>query len=73
VLIVSEGEAVAASLIENREREEMHIADEAIAFRLLTEEGRSVSHVAALFKVSEMVMRRAIKIANLTRAARHAA
>ena len=65
VLIVSEGEAVAASLIENREREAMSIADESVAFRLLTEEGKSVSHVAALFKVSEMVVRRALKIANL--------
>ena len=67
VLIVSEGggEAVAASLIENREREAMHIADESVAFRLLTEEGKSVAHIAALFKVSEMVVRRALKIANL--------
>ena len=57
VLIVSDGEAVAASLIENREREAMSIADESVAFRLLTEEGKSVAHVAALFKVSEMVVR----------------
>lgn len=47
VLIVSEGEAVAASLIENREREAMSLADECVAFRLLTEEGRSVAHIAA--------------------------
>ncbi|MDT8844008.1 ParB/RepB/Spo0J family partition protein [Paraburkholderia fungorum] len=65
VLIVSEGEAVAASLIENREREAMSIADEAVAFRLLADEGKSTGHVAALFKVSEMVVRRALKIANL--------
>ncbi|WP_454862584.1 ParB/RepB/Spo0J family partition protein [Paraburkholderia fungorum] len=65
VLIVSEGEAVAASLIENREREPMHIADECVAFGLLVAEGKPVSHVAALFKVSEMVVRRALKIANL--------
>lgn len=65
VLIVSEGEAVAASLIENREREAMSIADESVAFRLLTEEGKSIAHVSALFKVSEMVVRRALRIANL--------
>lgn len=65
VLIVSEGEAVAASLIENREREPMHIADECVAFGLLAQEGKPVSHIAALFKVSEMVVRRALKIANL--------
>jgi ParB family chromosome partitioning protein len=64
VLIVSEGEAVAASLIENRERE-VSIADESVAFRILTEEGKSIAHVSALFKVSEMVVRRALKIANL--------
>ncbi|MGF6872932.1 ParB family chromosome partitioning protein [Paraburkholderia sp. MM5477-R1] len=66
VLVVSEGEAVAASLIENREREDMHVADEAVAFRLLVDEGKSVTHVAAVFKVSEMVVRRALKIANLS-------
>jgi ParB family chromosome partitioning protein len=66
VLIVSEGGAVAASLIENRERETMHIADECSAFRLLTEEGKSIAHISALFKVSEMVVRRALRIANLS-------
>jgi ParB family chromosome partitioning protein len=40
VLIVSEGEAVAASLIENREREDMSSADESVAFRLLTERAK---------------------------------
>lgn len=65
VLVVSEGEALAASLIENREREDMHIADECVAFRLLTEEGRSVAHIAALFRIPEVAVRRALKIANL--------
>jgi ParB family transcriptional regulator, chromosome partitioning protein len=65
VLVVSEGEAVAASLIENRERENMHIADECVAFRLLMEEGKSVAHIAALFKVADVAVRRALKIANL--------
>ncbi|MEM5386687.1 ParB/RepB/Spo0J family partition protein [Paraburkholderia phymatum] len=66
VLTVSEGEALAASLIENREREAMHIADECVAFRLLTEEGKSVAHIAALFKVPDIAVRRALKIANLS-------
>jgi len=66
VLIVSEGEAVAASLIENREREAMHLADECVAFRLLTEEGKSVAHIAALFAVPDVAVRRALKIANLS-------
>lgn len=66
VLIVSEGEALAISLMENREREDMHIADECTAFRLLVEEGKSVAHVAARFTVSEVAVRRALKIANLS-------
>ncbi|WP_321899444.1 ParB/RepB/Spo0J family partition protein [Paraburkholderia heleia] len=65
VLILTEGEALAASLIENREREAMHIADECVAFRLLAEEGRSVAHIATLFAVAELAVRRALKIANL--------
>lgn len=65
VLIVSEGEALAISLIENREREDMHIADECVAFRLLVDEGKSVAHVAAMFKISDVAVRRALKIANL--------
>lgn len=65
VLIVSEGEAVAASLIENREREDMHIADECVAFRLLVDEGKSVAHIAAMFKIPDVAVRRALKIANL--------
>jgi ParB family chromosome partitioning protein len=65
VLIVSEGEALAISLIENREREDMHVADECIAFRLLMEEGKSVAHIAARFSIPEVAVRRALKIANL--------
>lgn len=65
VLIVSEGEAVAASLIENREREDMHIADESVAFRLLIDEGRSVAHVA-FFGMSELAVRRSLKLASLS-------
>ena len=68
VLIVSEGEALAASLIENREREDMHIADECVAFRLLVDEGKSVSHIAAMFKIADVAVRRALKIANLSSA-----
>lgn len=65
VLIVSEGEAVAASLIENREREPMCLADECVAFRLLSEEGKTTGHIAALFSIPEVAVRRALKIANL--------
>ena len=66
VLILSEGEALAASLIENREREEMHIADECVAFRLLVDEGKSVAHIGAMFAIPDVAVRRALKIANLS-------
>ncbi|WP_322058475.1 ParB/RepB/Spo0J family partition protein [Paraburkholderia sp. J63] len=65
VLIVSEGEALAASLIENREREDMCVADEAVAFGLLADEGKSTGHIAALFSIPEVAVRRALKIASL--------
>jgi len=54
------------ALIENREREDMHIADESVAFRLLIEEGRSVAHVAAFFGTSELAVRRSLKLASLS-------
>jgi ParB family chromosome partitioning protein len=43
VKVVTEAEAVAASLIENHAREPMHGADQAMAFRMLIEEGRSAA------------------------------
>lgn len=66
VKVVSEAEAVAASLIENESREPMHAADQAIAFRLLLEEGRSVDYIAALFSIPLLAVQRRLKIANVS-------
>ena len=49
VRIVSEGEALAISLIENSEREGLDPFDVLRAYRMLAEEGRSVDYIAALF------------------------
>jgi ParB family chromosome partitioning protein len=66
VKVLSEAEAVAASLIENESREPMHAADQAIAFRLLLEEGRSIDYVAALFSIPALAVQRRLKIANVS-------
>ncbi|WP_181159399.1 ParB/RepB/Spo0J family partition protein [Burkholderia vietnamiensis] len=66
VLVVSAGEALAISLAENVQREGMHIADQCVAFRELIAEGRSIADIAARFSVSETVVRRALKLANIS-------
>jgi ParB family chromosome partitioning protein len=66
VKVVSEAEALAASLIENHSREPMHSADLAIAFLLLIDEGRSTDYVAALFSVPVLTVQRRLKIANVS-------
>jgi ParB family chromosome partitioning protein len=66
VKVVSDAEALAASLIENHSREPMHAADQAIAFRLLLEEGRSIDYVAALFSIPALAVQRRLKTANVS-------
>jgi ParB family chromosome partitioning protein len=66
VRVVTEAEAVAASLIENHAREPMHGADQAMAFRMLIEEGKSADYIAALFSVPVLTVQRRLKIANVS-------
>jgi ParB family chromosome partitioning protein len=66
VKVVTEAEAVATSLIENFSRESMHGADQAMAFRLLIDEGKSADYVAALFSVPVLTVQRRLKIANVS-------
>jgi ParB family chromosome partitioning protein len=66
VKVVTEAEAVASSLIENFSRDSMHGADQAMAFRLLIEEGKSADYVAALFSVPVLTVQRRLKIANVS-------
>ncbi|MBN3786002.1 ParB N-terminal domain-containing protein [Burkholderia sp. Ac-20353] len=65
VRIVSDGEALATSLIENAEREGMHIADQCEAFSQLAAEGRSIEEIAGRFSVAERDVRRALKLASV--------
>ncbi|MEX3790365.1 ParB N-terminal domain-containing protein [Paraburkholderia sp. BR14374] len=66
VRIVSEGEALAISLIENSEREGLDPFDVLRAYRMLAEEGRSVDYIAALFSASPLTVRRRMRLANVS-------
>lgn len=66
VRIVSEGEALAVSLIENTEREGLDPFDVLRAYRMLAEEGRSVDYIAALFSASPLTVRRRMKLASIS-------
>jgi ParB family chromosome partitioning protein len=64
VRIVSEGEALAISLIENSEREGLDPFDVLRAYRMLAEEGRSIDYIAALFSAAPITIKRRIKLAS---------
>ncbi|WP_213762432.1 ParB/RepB/Spo0J family partition protein [Caballeronia sp. dw_19] len=64
VRIVSEGEALAISLIENSEREGLDPFDVLRAYRMLAEEGRSIDYIAALFSAAPITIRRRMKLAS---------
>ncbi|MFL9998898.1 ParB/RepB/Spo0J family partition protein [Paraburkholderia sediminicola] len=64
VRIVSEGEALAISLIENSEREGLDPFDVLRAYRMLAEEGRSVDYIAALFSAAPITVKRRMKLAS---------
>ena len=66
VRLVSEGEALAISLIENSEREGLDPFDVLRAYRMLAEEGRSVDYIAALFSASPLTVKRRMKLANVS-------
>ncbi|PXX20941.1 ParB/RepB/Spo0J family partition protein [Burkholderia pyrrocinia] len=66
VRIVSEGEALAISLVENSEREGLDPFDVLRSYRMLAEEGRSVDYIAALFSASPLTVKRRMKLANVS-------
>jgi ParB family chromosome partitioning protein len=66
VRVVSEGEALAASLIENSQREGLDPFDVLRSFRMLAEEGRSVDYIAALFSATPITVKRRLKLANVS-------
>ncbi|RZF23715.1 ParB/RepB/Spo0J family partition protein [Paraburkholderia sp. UYCP14C] len=66
VRIVSEGEALAISLIENSEREGLDPFDVLRSYRMLAGEGRSIDYIAALFSASPLTVKRRMKLANVS-------
>lgn len=56
---------VAVSLAENELREQMHPADQFVAFRQLIDGGRSLEEVAAEFGVAPLVVQRRLRLANV--------
>jgi ParB family chromosome partitioning protein len=66
VRIVSEGEAFAASLIENAAREQLDVLDLVVSFKRLADEGKSISYISALFNVSPLTVKRRLKLADVS-------
>ncbi len=64
---VVEAAARTASLTENVQREAMHPADEFEAFAALVAEGRAIEDIAADFGVTPIVVKRRLKLANVSR------
>ena len=58
--------ATAASLAENIGREAMHAADQFLAFRTLSLNGKSTGDIAAAFGVSELTVNRRMKLAQVS-------
>lgn len=57
--------AVAASMIENGRRKNMHPAEQIIGFRTLGQEGKTASQIAALMGFHPRHVQRCLKLANL--------
>jgi ParB family chromosome partitioning protein len=65
-LLVQDGAARTVSLTENVQREAMHPADQFEAFAALVADGHPVEDIAADFGVSPLVVRRRLKLANVS-------
>lgn len=65
-LVVANASARTASLTENVQREAMHPADQFEAFAALVAEGRSIEDIAADFAVTPLVVRRRLKLGNVS-------
>jgi len=65
-LRVADASARTASLTENVQREAMSPIDELFAFQALADEGRSVEAIAADFGVTPLVVKRRLKLANVS-------
>lgn len=65
-LLVADASARTVSLAENVQRENMHSADQFVAFAALVKEGRPIEDIAADFGVSPLVVQRRLKLANVS-------
>lgn len=65
-LVVADASARTASLTENVQREAMHPADQFEAFAALVAEGRPIEDIAADFTVTPLVVRRRLKLGNVS-------
>ncbi|OJZ02923.1 ParB/RepB/Spo0J family partition protein [Variovorax sp. 67-131] len=65
-LLVADGTARTASLTENIQRTSMHPADQFEAFAALVAEGRPIEDIAADLAVTPLVVRRRLKLANVS-------
>lgn len=54
------------SLAENVVREDMHPIDQATAFKLISEEGHKIEQIALRFGVTEAIVRKRLKLADLS-------
>ena len=65
-LLVPDASARTVSLAENLLREQMHPADQFVAFAALVKEGRPIEDIAADFGVTPLVVQRRLKLANVS-------
>lgn len=65
-LLTDEDHALAASVAENSGRDEMHPADQFVAFKSLVETGSSIDDVAAKFGCTPIVVRRRLQLAKVS-------
>ncbi|WLE64165.1 ParB/RepB/Spo0J family partition protein (plasmid) [Burkholderia plantarii] len=65
-LVVSTDAAVLISTSENVTQQPMHPADQCDAFRALVDAGRSIPEVAALYAISETMVRQRLKLARVS-------
>jgi len=66
VIIVEQDDAINASLIENYHREAMHPSDKFQAFKALAEQGKTELEIATEYGVSEIDVKRMLKLASAT-------
>ena len=64
ILVRARDEATAASTTENIEREDMHPADQFLAFQKMVDDCGSIEEVAAMYGVAPVVVKRRRKLAN---------